>query len=96
MGKWHMGSASDAPRPGFDHWVSFRGQGPYVDQTLNINGDRIVQSGYTTDLLTDHAVEFLRSPRERLFLLYLSHKAVHSPFTPADRHRGSYADKGVC
>ena len=88
VGKWHMGSASDAPRPGFDHWVSFRGQGPHVDQTLNINGDRIVQSGYTTDLLTDHAVEFLRSPRERPFLLYLSHKAVHSPFTPADRHRG--------
>ena len=26
FGKWHMGGSSDAPRPGFDKWVSFRGQ----------------------------------------------------------------------
>jgi arylsulfatase A-like enzyme len=26
FGKWHMGQASDAPRPGFDKWVSFLGQ----------------------------------------------------------------------
>ena len=27
IGKWHMGGGSDAPRPGFDRWVSFRGTG---------------------------------------------------------------------
>ena len=27
IGKWHIGSDDDAPQPGFDHWVSFRGQG---------------------------------------------------------------------
>ena len=27
IGKWHMGHENDTPRPGFDHWVSFRGQG---------------------------------------------------------------------
>src|SRR5207302_7327657 len=27
-GKWHMGT-DDTPRPGFDRWVSFRGQGVY-------------------------------------------------------------------
>src|SRR3954453_4363794 len=26
VGKWHMGS-DDSRRPGFDHWVSFKGQG---------------------------------------------------------------------
>ena len=26
IGKWHMGEASDARRPGFDYWVSFEGQ----------------------------------------------------------------------
>src|SRR5687768_13523820 len=33
LGKWHMGeaTASDDPRPGFDHWISFQGQGVYVD-----------------------------------------------------------------
>lgn len=27
IGKWHMGGESDEPQPGWDHWVSFRGQG---------------------------------------------------------------------
>jgi N-acetylglucosamine-6-sulfatase len=27
IGKWHMG-VDDTPRPGFDHWVGFPGQGP--------------------------------------------------------------------
>jgi arylsulfatase A-like enzyme len=29
FGKWHMGNDTDAPRPGFDKWVSFKGQGHY-------------------------------------------------------------------
>ena len=44
FGKWHMGGHSDAPRPGFDRWVSFRGQGHYYppenlkNWSLNIDG----------------------------------------------------------
>ena len=49
IGKWHMGAADDSPRPGFDHWVSFRGQGHYLpptpDYTLNVNGRRVKQKG---------------------------------------------------
>ena len=30
IGKWHQGRRSD-PRPGFDHWLSFMGQGVYQD-----------------------------------------------------------------
>lgn len=30
IGKWHMGGESDAPQPGWDHWVSFAGQGHYL------------------------------------------------------------------
>src|SRR2546421_271200 len=36
-GKWHMGT-DDSPRPGFDRWVSFRGQGVYNDPPLNVDG----------------------------------------------------------
>src|SRR6266508_2166004 len=45
VGKWHMGN-DDAPRPGFDHWVSFRGQGVYDDPPLNIDGKPVESSGY--------------------------------------------------
>ena len=93
VGKWHMGGTSDAPRPGFDRWVSFPGQGLYYNQTFNIDGERVPRQGYTTDLITDYALEFLDS-REGVdapFLLYVSHKAVHASFRPAERHAGSYA-----
>lgn len=101
VGKWHMGNATDAPRPGFDRWVSFRGQGVYYPKpgfggqpaTLNVDGERVPQQGYLTDELTDYALRWLdeRDPA-RPFFLYLSHKAVHSDPLPAERHRGQYDD----
>jgi len=92
VGKWHMGHEHDQPRPGFDHWVSFRGQGTYFDPMLNIDGTRIQKQGYTTDVLTDQALRWLTSGRDRTkpFFLYLSFKAVHYPFQPAKRHHGRY------
>ncbi|MGH7701296.1 MAG: sulfatase family protein [Gemmatimonadales bacterium] len=95
VGKWHMGEDDDRPRPGFDRWVSFRGQGVYVDPVLNVDGERVEGRGYTTDILTDYAIEWLRQRRGerggRSFFLVLSSKAVHAEFIPAPRHRGRYA-----
>ncbi len=99
VGKWHMGGASDAPRLGFDHWVSFRGQGRYYPRanwTLNVNGKRIPQKGYITDELTDYAVSWLNTlKKDQPFFLYLSHKAVHAEFAPAKRHAKLYADARI-
>jgi N-acetylglucosamine-6-sulfatase len=98
VGKWHMGHESDQPRPGFDHWVSFRGQGVYQPgrAKLNVNGQQREQQGYITDELTDYAVEWLQQRHaEKPFFLYLSHKAVHADFLPAERHRGRYANAEV-
>jgi len=93
IGKWHMGSASDDPRPGFDRWVSFRGQGVYYNPTFNIDGERQQVDGYITDLLTDYAIDWLdQRNQDDPFFLYLSHKAVHAEFEPAQRHEGMYAD----
>jgi N-acetylglucosamine-6-sulfatase len=96
IGKWHMGAESDAPQPGFDRWVSFRGQGTYLPSKngLNVDGRAVPQRGYITDELTDYALDWLRERRaDRPFFLYLSHKAVHSDFVPAERHRGRYANR---
>ncbi len=100
FGKWHMGRASDAPRPGFDRWVSFRGQGVYYPRaglaglpaTLNVDGKRVPQEGYITDELTDYVLDWLAAGRNQQnpFFVYLSHKAVHSDPLPAARHRGQY------
>jgi N-acetylglucosamine-6-sulfatase len=94
VGKWHMGD-DDSPRPGFDRWVSFRGQGDYHNPTLNVDGQQVKTEGYVTDILTDYAEKFLRQPHEKPFCLYLAHKAVHSGFTPAPRHRDAFADREI-
>ena len=90
IGKWHMGHDEDDPRPGFDHWASFRGQGEYFNPTININGKRSQKEGYTTDVLTNLALDWLQKQRSKPFMLYLSYKAVHYPFHPAPRNLGRY------
>jgi N-acetylglucosamine-6-sulfatase len=93
LGKWHMGNTDDAPQPGFDYWLSFQGQGVYYNPTFNINGKRIKQpeGSYTTDLLTDYAIEWLnKRDKKKPFFVYLSHKGVHAEFQPAKRHEGKY------
>lgn len=106
FGKWHMGDDTDAPRPGFDKWVSFRGQGAYYPTTgipdaakaagktnmLNVDGQPVAQKGYITDELTDYALGWLDRERDnsKPFFLYLSHKAVHSDPLPPPRYAHQY------
>ena len=93
FGKWHMGNTDDLPQPGFDHWLSFQGQGVYYHPTFNINGKRVKQpeGSYTTDLLTENTLQWLQQRnRSKPFFAYLSHKGVHAEFQPAKRHEGKY------
>ncbi|HJU91871.1 MAG TPA: sulfatase/phosphatase domain-containing protein [Pyrinomonadaceae bacterium] len=96
IGKWHMGGHIDHPQPGFNHWVSFKGQGSYLPTKdgFNVNGKQVPQKGYITDELTNYALEWLDGRRaNKPFMLYLSHKAVHAEFIPAERHRGRYQNE---
>jgi len=94
VGKWHMARWA-RPRPGFDRWVAFSRQGDYQRNTLNVDGAWVLAEGYVTDVLTDYALDFLADSDRRPFLLCLSHKAVHQPFTPAPRHADLYRDAPV-
>lgn len=93
VGKWHMGEHKDDPRPGFDYWASFRGQGKYWNSEFNVNGvlEKPTDSTYVTNAITNYAKDFLntRDP-EKPFFLYLSHKAVHAEFIPAPKHNDQY------
>ena len=76
IGKWHMGNDA-GPRPGYDHWISFRGQGLLADPILYENGKEARVPGYVTDLLNQRAVEFVARKRDKPFALFFAHKAVH-------------------
>lgn len=101
FGKWHMGAGTDAPRPGFDKWVSFVGQGSYwpskvntgqSSPNFNVDGKTVPQKGYITDELTDYAMDWLTKERnpKKPFFLYLSHKGVHSDPLPPPRYAHQY------
>jgi arylsulfatase A-like enzyme len=92
IGKLHMGD-DDSRRPGFDHWIGFKGQGLFIDPVVNIDDRREQCTGYMTDLLNGWAVDFVNKPRTKPFVLFLGHKAVHGPYIPAERHANLYADQ---
>ncbi len=86
IGKWHMGEDNDAQRPGFDHWMSHRGQGNYFDNEFNIDGLRRRVDGYYTTVVTDHAVEWIGKAHSKPWLLVLGQKAPHGgPIQPEPR-----------
>jgi arylsulfatase A-like enzyme len=107
IGKWHMGDANDGPRPGFDRWISFLGQGNYFPtdgltpqqvaagqrNMLDVDGKKTPQKGYITDELTDYAMDWLEHGRDKSkpFFLYLSHKAVHSDVKAPERYARQYS-----
>ena len=93
IGKWHMGEEDDSRRPGFDFWVSHRGQGKYYDTEFNINGRRAVIKGYYTHVVTRLAVDWLKRPRNRPFLLILGHKAPHTPYTPEKKYQQLFGEE---
>lgn len=96
FGKWHMGHSDAMPQPGFDEWVSFKGQGVYRDPRFNINGQWVDKKGYMTNLLTDFALDWLDTiSKDKPFFVYLSHKAVHAEFMPEKKFEGMYKEMPV-
>ena len=93
FGKWHMGDTGAAPQPGFDRWESFKGQGKYYNVKMNINGKEVEcpPDEYITEILTDHAMDFISECGEKPFFVYLSHKAVHDPFKASEERKGMYS-----
>jgi arylsulfatase A-like enzyme len=90
VGKWHL-----KVRPeGFDHFEVLRGQGPYYNPVLHGPGDSVRYEGYTTDIITDRALEWLesRDDADRPFLLMYQHKAPHREWAPGPDHLHSLDD----
>lgn len=95
VGKWHLRSVPT----GFDYFNVLIGQGPYYNppmKTAGENGEPKVtkHTGYTTDIITDHALDWLnkkRDPDKPFFLMY-QHKAPHRNWQPGPKYLTKYDD----
>lgn len=92
IGKWHMGEDNDMPRPGFNWFVTHKGQGKYFGTEFCFNGGRReVVKGYYTTAVTDMAEEFLKRERGgKPWLLMIGHKAAHSFYIPEPKYAKAF------
>jgi arylsulfatase A-like enzyme len=88
IGKWHLKSDPT----GFDYWNILIGQGTYYNPTMIQDGRRVKHEGYTSDIITNLALEWLEKKRDKSkpFLLMCQHKAPHRPWQPAPRYLSMY------
>lgn len=80
IGKWHLVSEPT----GFDYWDILIGQGLYYNPTFIKNGEKVKREGYATNIVTDLAINWMDSIRdkEKPFCLFIHHKAPHRTWMP--------------
>jgi len=88
IGKWHL--VSDPT--GFDHWEILPGQGAYYNPPMIRNGKRVKYEGYTTEIITDRALDWLKEERDasKPFLLMYQHKSPHREWQPSPETMANY------
>jgi len=109
FGKWHLGmSPPFTPvHHGFDEFIGvLTGDGDHHSHVSRAGradwwaGDEpLVETGYATDLITGHSLDFIERHRDRPFFLYMAHLAVHFPWQgpqdSADREVGGGSYEGL-
>jgi len=94
IGKYHLGHKKDPQ--GFDHYEILIGQGPYYNPPMLRKGHegRVKHTGYTTDIITDLALEWLKDGRDpdKPFMLMYQHKAPHRNWQPSPKYLHMYDD----
>ena len=95
IGKWHLKTAPQ----GFDYSEVLVGQGPYYNPPMLKNGDpkKVNHTGYTTDIITDLAMNWLKDGRDenKPFMLMYQHKAPHRNWQPGPKHLSMYDDVDI-
>lgn len=93
VGKWHL--VSDPT--GFDYWHILPGQGAYYNPPMIDNGKRTTHHGYTTDIIADLSLDWLKNKRDpnKPFLLMCHHKAPHREWEPGPAHINDFKDRDI-
>jgi arylsulfatase A-like enzyme len=106
VGKWHLGYLPKySPlKSGFEEFFGIMSGGADYFSHKDANGDGdlfeaevpVERVGYTTDLLTERAVEYLRRRRDAPFFLSLNYTAPHWPWEgPKDEAVSRALPKGL-
>ena len=104
VGKWHLGLSRREYHPlerGFTRFVGHLGWGfdyfthdRYGEVDWFHDDESVDEPGYSTDLISEHAVRFVRehAGADAPFLLMVPYNAPHSPFQAKEEDLPLYAD----
>ncbi len=95
-GKWHLGYDRQRKplQQGFDYFFGMLGGNHHYFEHMDridvpdlwLGNEAVERDGYTTDLISDDAIAFIREHRDRPFFLFIAHAAPHFPWQgPEDR-----------
>jgi uncharacterized sulfatase len=85
VGKWHLGIPEKyhPTNHGYDYFMGFLSGGNSPENpTLEKDGETREFEGFTQNILTDHAIEFIERNEDRPFALSMHYRAPHAPWLP--------------
>ena len=85
VGKWHLGTADrfHPTRLGYGYFMGFREGGTRVKgATLEVDAEPRKFDGFTVNVLTDHAIAFVRKNQGRPLALSVHYRSPHAPWLP--------------
>jgi len=93
-GKWHLGYKPPflPADQGFDEFIGLgSGDGDHhthIDRSGRKdwwrNNELKMEQGYSTDLITNHSINFIKAHQNKPFFLYVSHLSIHFPWQGPD------------
>jgi len=93
LGKWHIHGDN---LHGFDYYAVTHSQGAYVNPSFATKDGKVKRQGYSTDIITDMSIEWLKQREEEdPFILFTHYKAAHGPWQYADRHKDLYSEESI-
>ncbi|MFP4546847.1 MAG: sulfatase [Fidelibacterota bacterium] len=90
FGKWHLKTEPT----GFDQWEVLIGQGEYYNPRFKTLSGEIKETGYTTDVITDKAINWLETRKsDKPFCMLVHHKAPHRNWMPPLEYLEKFKNK---
>ncbi|MGY6647700.1 arylsulfatase [Wenyingzhuangia sp. IMCC45574] len=99
LGKWHSGTQGPyhPNSRGFEEFYGFTSGhwGSYFSPMLDHNGEIVKGDGFLPDDLTNHALDFIETNKDKPFFLYVPYNTPHSPMQVPNKWWDKFKDTDI-